>query len=115
MLADFLHGLPSSPGGIAGLMVAVLVAAYIVVCHLLRFRGEKAILKRFPYPDRASMAKMTHAEAQQIYKHILTREFPYMTKTALQFGIFKTYGIADISRLLVATKSVTDPIKAGKR
>ncbi len=66
-----------------------ILTAYAGVCSLLRFRFEKAMRVKFNYPDRASMARMTNDDAQAILQYIITREFPYMYKLALQFAIFK--------------------------
>lgn len=97
-----------------GPLVAV-AAGYVVLCSLLRFRFEKAMRRRFGYADGPSLARMTNDEAQAILQYIIQREFPQMYELALQFGIFKTYGFAAVSRLLVATRALTDPQMAAKR
>ncbi|EFX02057.1 hypothetical protein CMQ_2106 [Grosmannia clavigera kw1407] len=106
-------GWPGWPGWI-GPLVAV-VAGYVVLCSCVRFRFEKAMQRRFGYTDRASLARMTNDDAQAILQYIIQREFPQMYNLSLQFGIFKTYGFATVSKLLVATRALTDPQMAGKR
>ncbi|KAK7743453.1 hypothetical protein SLS53_003987 [Cytospora paraplurivora] len=102
------------------------VGLWGVLCSILRFRNEKAMLQRFGYSDRAMMAKMTNDDAQKILQYIITYEFPLMYKLSLQFGIFKTsrlasthivqtYGFSTVSSLLAKTKSFSDPRSAPKR
>ncbi len=68
---------------------AAVLAAYVGLCSLLRFRFERAMRDKFNYPDRASLARMTNDDAQAILKYIIEREFPYLYKLSLQFAIFK--------------------------
>ncbi|KAK8132420.1 hypothetical protein PG999_000593 [Apiospora kogelbergensis] len=88
---------------------------YALLCRTLRFRREKAMRRKYGFPDRASLAKMTTEDAQLILRDILTLEFPQFGVTALQFGLFKTYGVESISRLLLATRNLTDPVASLKR
>lgn len=67
----------------------ICIAMYLVTCSLLRFRHEKAMRLKFNYPDRASLARMTNDDAQSILEYIMTYEFPFLYKLALQFAIFK--------------------------
>lgn len=97
-------------------MLGTLALVYLVTCSALRFRAEKQLRRRFArYTDRASMATMSNDDAQAILRNIITYEFPFLYKIALQFAIVKTYGIETISRLLAATKSFSDPVTAPKR
>lgn len=66
-----------------------VLLVYAAICSSLRFRHEKAMLRRFNYPDRASLANMTSNDAQSILAYIMSYEFPFIYKTALQFAIFK--------------------------
>lgn len=93
------------------------LAAYITACNLLRFRRETAMHRQHDhaYPDRASLAAMTTDDAQAILACIQQREFPFMYTLAIELGIFKTYGIPTISRVVGATRAVTDPLPAAKR
>ncbi|KAI1262786.1 hypothetical protein F5Y18DRAFT_144244 [Xylariaceae sp. FL1019] len=92
--------------------------AYIAICRALRYRGEKNLRKRLGYPEgcqRDKLAHMTNDEAQAIIKYLMGYEFPEFHLLSLQFGLFKTYGVESISRLLLATRNLTDPIKSLKR
>ena len=74
---------------------AVLLAlsvAYLALCSALRFRHEKAMRRRFNYPDRASFSRMTSDDAQAIIADLMSYEFPLLYKTSLQFAIFKVSG-----------------------
>ncbi|TPX07452.1 uncharacterized protein E0L32_002078 [Thyridium curvatum] len=65
------------------------LAVYVGICSALRFHFERAMRKKFNYPDRESLSRMTNDDAQSILEYIVTREFPYLYKLALQFAIFK--------------------------
>ncbi|KAI1074858.1 hypothetical protein F5B20DRAFT_585868 [Whalleya microplaca] len=91
--------------------------AYALLCRTLRFRREKALRRKFGFPegDRAALARMTNDQAQQIIRFLMTWEFPLFHYLSLEFALFKTYGVETISRLLLATRNLTDPIKSRKR
>ncbi|ORY66991.1 uncharacterized protein BCR38DRAFT_425464 [Pseudomassariella vexata] len=91
------------------------VLGYLLLCQALRFRREKAMRRKYGYPDRASLARMTTTDAQMIISDLSMYEFPYMTMASAQFGLFKTYGVETISSLLLATRNLTDPIASIKR
>ncbi|CAK7226888.1 hypothetical protein SBRCBS47491_006381 [Sporothrix bragantina] len=97
----------------------VIFAVYILSCRVLRFRRMAAMHRQHDHTynpkNRASLAAMTANDAQAILAAIQQREFPFMHTLAIEFGIFKTYGIPSISRLVVATRQVTDPVPAAKR
>lgn len=69
--------------------VPAVLGLWVILCSSLRFRNEKAMLRRYNYPTRASLAKMTNDDAQQILMNILDYEFPLIYKLSLQFGLFK--------------------------
>lgn len=70
------------------------VVAYLGLCRALRFRRERALRRRFGYPDRASLARMTAEEAQQIVHFLSSWEFPLFNFLALEFGLFKvSFGV----------------------
>lgn len=104
-------------------LLGIAAVAYVVSCNLLRFRFEQKMIKEFfagvdasdPEARAQRLRNMTTTEAQQIVCWLQQNEFPYMYRTALQFGIFKTYGVPEISRLLVATGALTEHNAAAKR
>ena len=93
----------------------MFLAFYIILCSLLRFQRRDAIQKKFNFPDRKSLSRMTNADAQAINLYLLQLEFPKLYYTSIQFALFKTYGIPTISELLVATKQFSTPDNASKR
>ncbi|KAI0810047.1 hypothetical protein GGR55DRAFT_679276 [Xylaria sp. FL0064] len=98
--------------------IVPVALGYIVLCRTLRYRGEKKLRRRMGFPEgcgREALSRMTNDQAQQIIKYLATYEFPEFHVLALQFGLFKTYGVESISRLLLATRNLTDPIKSRKR
>ncbi|KAK7753054.1 hypothetical protein SLS62_005004 [Diatrype stigma] len=102
------------------LLPAVIV--YISLCRALRHRREQAMLRAFGYPpdadreeNRAALARMTNDEAQRIIQYIASYEIPQFHVVSLEFALFKTYAIESISKLLLATRNLTDPIQSRKR
>ncbi|KAI8623200.1 hypothetical protein F5Y19DRAFT_391394 [Xylariaceae sp. FL1651] len=123
LLAIASSSLPSSSTLLSSLSswkqyIIPAAIGYVALCRMLRFRGEKNLRRRMGYPEgcgREALARMTNDEAQQIIKYLAAYEFPEFHLMALQFGLFKTYGVESISRLLLATRNLTDPIKSLKR
>ncbi|KXJ86831.1 hypothetical protein Micbo1qcDRAFT_190374 [Microdochium bolleyi] len=96
-------------------IVIPAVLAYMGLVRALRYRKEHALRQEMGYFDRASLAAMTADEAQKIIHTMGFWEFPFLHYTSLQFGLFKTYGIETIAKLLLGTRNLTDPIKSRKR
>ncbi|CAH0018899.1 unnamed protein product [Clonostachys rhizophaga] len=94
---------------------AAIILGYLLLVRALRFRRENAAKRKFKFTDRASLARMTSAEAQLILKYLATLEMPQLQFLSLQFGLFKTYGVESISKLLVATRNLADPKNSPKR
>ncbi|KAI1174815.1 hypothetical protein F4777DRAFT_366767 [Nemania sp. FL0916] len=91
---------------------------YATLCRMLRYRGEAKLRREMGFPEgcgREALARMTNVQAQKIIKYLAAWEFPEFHLLALQFGLFKTYGIESISKLLLATRNLTDPVKSLKR
>ncbi|KAK2040212.1 hypothetical protein LZ31DRAFT_558091 [Colletotrichum somersetense] len=96
-------------------MAVALIAGWVALCAFLRFRRIANLQKKTAFTDRASLARMTNDQAHLILKNMAELEFPKMYILSLQFALFKTYGIESISRLIVATKNLADPVNAQKR
>ncbi len=45
--------------------------------------------RKFYFPDRKSLAKMTNVEAQLITQYMAELEFPKIYYTSVQFALFK--------------------------
>ncbi|KAJ3339005.1 hypothetical protein HDU83_007841 [Entophlyctis luteolus] len=73
--------------------------AYLLLVFALRYRNY-FLISRMPSPT-------TVTEAHYITSIGLATDFPFLYRTALEFGLFKTYGIPSIAKLLVATKQLT--------
>lgn len=58
---------------------------------------------------------MTDDDAYEIQVILIQLEFPFTCVKALQFALFRTYGIPAISKLLVATSQLSDIATASKR
>lgn len=94
-------------------LLLTMFSAYLLLVRALRYRTKDSWTIRFP--TRASFSKMTICEAQQIINDLFTREFPTVCEKALQFALFRTYGIPTISSLLTHTSLFSDPDTASKR
>ncbi|KAI2626804.1 hypothetical protein GGS21DRAFT_529233 [Xylaria nigripes] len=113
-VTDALPSLPSSWPRYA----AIVTLGYLTLCRALRFRGEKRLRHRMGFPEgcgRQALSRMTNDQAQQIIYYLGVYEFPAFHELSLQFGLFKTYGVESISRLLLATQNFTDPVNSLKR
>lgn len=62
---------------------------YPTIVSLLRFCRLRKLHRRYHYPTRESMARMTDNEAWEIQKVISELEFPFMYIKALQFALFR--------------------------
>ncbi|GIK02857.1 hypothetical protein Aspvir_006919 [Aspergillus viridinutans] len=91
------------------------LAAYPVLCCFLRFRKMRWLHGKYNFPTRESLARMTDDEAWEIQRVLLQQEFPFFFVKALQFALFRTYGIPTISGLLTATSQFSNPETSLKR
>lgn len=58
---------------------------------------------------------MSEEDAFLIQQYLSELEFPFTYAKALQFALFRTYGIPSISKLLVGTSQFTNPETSSKR
>lgn len=79
------------------------VGLYLMYVRWRRYRNWFKLEHEYSVPVDAE-------SAHPIYRQLMGLEFPFLVKTALEFGLFKTYGIPSISRLLVKTKELTDNV-----
>jgi hypothetical protein len=92
-----------------------LLIGYIGLCRIFRYKARDGIHAKFSYNSQDDMKKMTTHEAWEIQEFLTATEFPFTYEKALQFALFKTYGIPTISKLLMKTKQLSDSRFAGKR
>ncbi|KAH9274186.1 hypothetical protein BSLG_002112 [Batrachochytrium salamandrivorans] len=83
-------------GAITGITMAATLGVYLGVVASLRYR-RRNIIAALPPPTGDDL-EIIH----QITTATLT-DFPFLYRTSLEFGFFKTYGIPTIAKLLVAT------------
>ncbi|KAG5295123.1 hypothetical protein I7I48_11881 [Histoplasma ohiense] len=88
---------------------------YLVAVAVLRNRRVKKIGKKLNYPTRESMATMSNDDAWRILLDLAEMEFPFTYLKALQFALFRTYGIPTISKTLVQTGQFAKPEFSMKR
>jgi hypothetical protein len=70
-------------------VLATVFLLYVVLCSSLRFRKEKAMLRKYKYTGRDSLANMSNDDAQAINQNLMLYEFPKIYMASLQFAIFK--------------------------
>ncbi|PHH90584.1 hypothetical protein CDD83_3228 [Cordyceps sp. RAO-2017] len=70
-------------------VLVAAVATYVTLCSALRFRRLREMEARYGYTDRASLARMTNADAQAIVLADLTLEFPLVFELGGRFAIIK--------------------------
>lgn len=78
--------------GVLNSRVAVAVAVvtgYVALCRGLRYRRRDAEEACRPYKIREDFKKMTAEEAWDIIRYVQSCEFPWITKKALSFALFK--------------------------
>lgn len=93
----------------------VLLLAYPLLVSFLRYDRLRTTRERFGYTTRRSFAQMTDNDAFEIQAIIAQLEFPFTFQKALQFALFRTYGIPSISRLLDTTSQLSNVATASKR
>lgn len=91
------------------------VVLYLLTIALFRKHRVRSLLKTFPYTSRKTFASMSLEDAFHIQKAMSTLEFPFTFQKALQFALFRTYGVPTISKLLVQTSEFTEFATASKR
>ncbi|OAX82289.1 hypothetical protein ACJ72_03358 [Emergomyces africanus] len=90
-------------------------AVYLLVVAFLRNRRIKKNKRIFNYTTRELMATMSDDDAWKIINDIGQMEFPFIYVQALQFALFRTYGIPTISKTLVQTGQFSKPQFSMKR
>lgn len=70
----------------AGLAVFV---AYVALCRGLRFRRRDRKHAQYPFKTREDFKNMTGEDAFKIVEYVQAIEFPFTSKQALQFALFK--------------------------
>ncbi|KAM0513726.1 hypothetical protein ACHAPE_007552 [Trichoderma viride] len=88
---------------------AVGFALYLLLCSSLRFQRLNSMRRRFNYPDRESLSRMTNEDAQKIVHAVSVYEFPLLYDLALKYAIFKVgFRVSDLSRPTEASKRYDD-------
>ena len=95
--------------------ILLTLLLYPLLVTFLRYTRRRRFLAKYPYTNRSTFGSMTDTDAQLIVNRLSQLEFPFTFEKALQFALFKTYGIPSVSKLLVATSQLSDPTTAGKR
>ncbi|KAF1951475.1 hypothetical protein CC80DRAFT_575359 [Byssothecium circinans] len=95
--------------------ILVIVGCYIVGCNALRYLRRNRKHAHYPYKTREDFSKMTADDAWEIVRYCMSLEFPLVASKALEFALFRTYGIPTISKLLCQTQQFSEQQYAGRR
>jgi len=88
---------------------------YLTLVALFRHQRLHQTLEHYPYTTRHSFSSMTNEHAFYIQQILGELEFPFTYEKALQFALFRTYGIPSVSKLLVQTSEFSEEATATKR
>ncbi|THX19120.1 hypothetical protein D6D17_01573 [Aureobasidium pullulans] len=94
-------------------VLASLAAGYLATAHYLRHHRQKQ--KHHQYNYTANLSAITLDHAQQIQLYLFELEFSFIAQKALEFALFRTYGIPSISGLLMHTKQLSTKAHSSKR
>lgn len=86
--SEFAKGISYSRNQWLPYFVGFLIG-YPLLIKALRHRRLGQMKKKFHFPTRESMAKMTDEEAFLIQKEMAQLEFPFMFLTSGQFALFR--------------------------
>lgn len=84
----------------------MLALAIVIVLTALRLAYVAQYRMKWYNKLSAMSPPRTADEAFPIYFQFGFVEFPFLVTKALEFGLFKTYGIPSISKLLVSISSI---------
>ncbi|KAF2463132.1 uncharacterized protein BDR25DRAFT_298370 [Lindgomyces ingoldianus] len=93
----------------------VSFASYLLFCRSLRYLRRDKRHRDYPYKTREDFSRMTTQHAFEICKYCISLEFPFTIEKALQFALFRTYGIPTISKLLCETRQLSEVQYAPRR
>ncbi|CAD0083273.1 unnamed protein product, partial [Aureobasidium vineae] len=93
-------------------VLGTLGVGYLLTVAYLR--NQRKHQKQQQY-NHKSLSEITLSEAQEIQLYIFELEFPFLAQKALEFALFRTYGIPSISSLLMQTKQLSTKQHASKR
>lgn len=79
-------------------VVVIMVLMWVGMCHHLRRKRLQLISSLDPVRDALAVCRMTYFV-----------EFPFLSKKALEFALFKTFAIPTISKVLAATRQFSPP------
>lgn len=70
-------------------IAVAIVTGYVAICRGLRHRRRDSEEARRPYKTREDFKQMTAEEAWDIIRYVQSCEFPWISKKALSFALFK--------------------------
>ncbi|KAK5989919.1 ER-bound oxygenase mpaB' [Cladobotryum mycophilum] len=108
-LANILGVKPLTIGLTAGFV------GYLILCSSLRFQRLKSVRRRYNYPDRESLSRMTNSDARDILETVSLLEFPLLFDLSLRFALFKTYANDNVGNLLYSASDLAKPTQSSKR
>ncbi|KAI8972296.1 hypothetical protein BDB01DRAFT_861931 [Pilobolus umbonatus] len=86
------------------LAIGVFIA-YLGYVRYRRYEYVHSIIKEYPDPD---VVLKDHDVAIKLFSHVFRREFPLLSRTSLEFALFKPFAVPSVSKLLVSTREFLD-------
>ncbi|TWU75808.1 hypothetical protein ED733_004262 [Metarhizium rileyi] len=85
------HGGQQEPLSVCpwGQVSLIAIIFYITLCSYCRFQRINKLCRQYPYPDRASLARMTNEHAQIIVHNLSSYEFPYFYDLSQRYALFR--------------------------
>ena len=87
------------------LYYVLCILAYLALVRFLRYRRLSDLVKQYPeyHASKVAAENMSYRDAEKITSLMFHFDTPYVASLALQFALFKTYGIPTISAVLQST------------
>ncbi|KAJ1328241.1 oxygenase MpaB family protein [Microdochium nivale] len=95
-------------------IVPTAAASYLALVQSLRFRALHKIERKYA-AYLADPYKLSYKQAQDIMQLSMLNDTPFLFAFGTQWALIKSYGVASGTPLLVKTRQLSDPTKAGKR
>ncbi|KAI5261092.1 hypothetical protein E4T47_09517 [Aureobasidium subglaciale] len=93
-------------------VLATAAIGYLATVRYFRNQRKTQKHQLYKYDD---LSTITLEDAQQIQLYLYELEFPFIAQKALEFALFRTYGIPSISGLLMHTKQLSSKANSSKR
>ncbi|KAI1772263.1 hypothetical protein F4818DRAFT_180839 [Hypoxylon cercidicola] len=96
------------------IIVPTVVACYLTLVQVLRFRALRAMERKYA-AYAADPYALSYRQAAEIMRLHQLRDTPFLFYFGTQWALVKSYGMATGTPLLVRTRQLCDPARVGRR